>query len=82
MSIVEKWIEEIKEIFNARDKKKEEINKEILKNLYEQEIKLLKQFCQNNEKQVYIRSSNIFLPISCQEALEYLEKKLEDLDKV
>ncbi|HIC86959.1 MAG TPA: hypothetical protein EYP03_01730 [Aquificae bacterium] len=81
MSLVEKWIKEIKEIFKAKEKKREEINKEILKNLYEEEIKLLKEFCKNNNKQVYIRSSNIFIPIACQEALKYLESKLEELKK-
>ncbi|HIP93458.1 MAG TPA: hypothetical protein EYH39_03510 [Desulfurobacteriaceae bacterium] len=81
MSLVEKWIEEIKEIFKAKEKRKEEVNKEILKNLYEEEIRLLKQFCKDNDRQVFIRSSNIFIPISCQEALKYLESKLEELKK-
>ena len=81
MSLVKKWIEEIREIFNTKEKRKKEINKEILKNLYEEEIKLIKQFCKDNNKQVFIRSSNIFLPISCQEALKYLEDKLEELKK-
>ena len=81
MSLVKKWIEEIKEFFNTKEKRKKEINKEILKNLYEEEIKLIKRFCKDNNKQVFIRSSNIFLPISCQEALKYLEDKLEKLKK-
>ena len=81
MSLVEKWIEEIKEIFKVKEKRKEEVNKEILKNLYEEEIRLLKQFCKDNDRQVFIRSSNIFIPISCQEALKYLESKLEELKK-
>ena len=81
MSLVKKWIEEIKEFFNTKEKRKKEINKEILKNLYEEEIKLIKRFCKDNNKHVFIRSSNIFLPISCQEALKYLEDKLEKLKK-
>jgi hypothetical protein len=79
MSIVEKWINEIKEIFRLRDEKRKEINKELLKRLYEEEINLLKEFCKEKEKTVYIRSSNVYLPISCKEALKYLEEKIEKL---
>ncbi len=79
MSIVEKWINEIKEMFRLKDEKKREINKELLKRLYEEEIKLLKELCKENEKTVYIRSSNVYLPISCKEALEYLEEKIKEL---
>ena len=81
MSLIKKWIEEIKEIFKAKEEKREKVNKEILKNLYEEEIRLLKQFCKDNNRQIYIRSSNIFLPISCQEALKHLEDKLKELKK-
>jgi len=79
MGLVEKWLEEIKEIFKSKEERKKEINKELLRNLYEEEIKLLKQFCKENKKQVYIRSSNIFLPISCEEAIKYLEEKLDEI---
>jgi len=79
MSLIEEWLKEIKEIFKIKEKQKERINKEILKKLCEKELELLKYYCKNNNnKQIYIRFSNIFLPVSCQEALRYLEGKLEE----